>query len=110
MTKGEPPFTIGLEEEYLLVDKESRALIIEPPKSLIGEAEELLGDLTKIKLTPNDFGTASGVLYTARGRIHRKATTFIVDRRGHIALRQIGSYQWDSPAMVEQFRPFLADD
>lgn len=37
-------------------------------------------------------------------------TTFIVDRQGRIALQQIGSYQWDSPAMIEQFRPFLADD
>ncbi len=37
-------------------------------------------------------------------------TTFIVDRQGRIALRQIGSYSWDSPAMIEQFRSFLADD
>lgn len=39
-----PPFTIGVEEEYLLVDKESRALVIDPPQSLIGECEEILGD------------------------------------------------------------------
>jgi peroxiredoxin len=37
-------------------------------------------------------------------------TTFIVDRQGRIALRQLGSFSWDSPAMIEQFRPFLADD
>lgn len=43
MTRNEPEFTIGVEEEYLLVDKESRGLIADPPKSLIGECEELLG-------------------------------------------------------------------
>ena len=37
-------------------------------------------------------------------------TTFIIDRQGGLALRQIGSYHWDSPAMIEQFRPLLADD
>jgi glutamate---cysteine ligase / carboxylate-amine ligase len=39
----EPEFTIGVEEEYLLVDRESRALIIDPPQSLIGECEERCG-------------------------------------------------------------------
>lgn len=38
-----PEFTIGVEEEYLLVDKETRALVVDPPKSLIGECEELCG-------------------------------------------------------------------
>ncbi len=37
-------------------------------------------------------------------------TTFIVDRQGRIALQQLGSYAWDSPAMIEQFRTLLADD
>ena len=44
MTTDEPPFTMGVEEEYLLVDKETRALVIDPPQSLIGECEELVGD------------------------------------------------------------------
>ena len=41
MNQAEPPFTIGVEEEYLLVDKETRGLVIDPPKSLIGECDEL---------------------------------------------------------------------
>ena len=44
MTHNEPQFTLGVEEEFLLVDKETRALVIEPPKSLISECEELLGE------------------------------------------------------------------
>jgi carboxylate-amine ligase len=43
MNRVEPQFTIGVEEEYLLVDKETRGLVVDPPKSLIGECEELCG-------------------------------------------------------------------
>jgi carboxylate-amine ligase len=38
-----PTFTIGVEEEYLLVDQESRAPIIDPPRSLMTEFKERLG-------------------------------------------------------------------
>ena len=43
MAKGEPAFTLGVEEEYLLVDKDTRALIIDPPEELMAEAEERCG-------------------------------------------------------------------
>jgi carboxylate-amine ligase len=43
MRPVEPELTIGVEEEYLLVDRETRALIIDPPQSLIGECEERCG-------------------------------------------------------------------
>jgi len=43
MLHTKPEFTIGVEEEYLLVDKETRALVVDPPKSLIGECEDLCG-------------------------------------------------------------------
>jgi carboxylate-amine ligase len=36
-------FTIGVEEEYLLVDKETRALVVDPPASLMQECEERCG-------------------------------------------------------------------
>lgn len=39
----EPSFTLGVEEEYLLVDKETRALVIDPPETLMAEAEEKCG-------------------------------------------------------------------
>lgn len=42
--KDEPAFTIGVEEEYLLVDKETKALVIDPPQTLMAEAEELCGE------------------------------------------------------------------
>ena len=37
-----PDFTIGIEEEYLLVDKESRDLAHEPPAALLAKCEEAL--------------------------------------------------------------------
>ena len=43
MSRNEPAFTIGVEEEYLLVDKETRALVVDPPKTLMAEAEEKCG-------------------------------------------------------------------
>ena len=40
---NEPSFTLGVEEEYLLVDKETRALVIDPPDTLMEEAVEKCG-------------------------------------------------------------------
>ncbi|MEE8293046.1 MAG: glutamate-cysteine ligase family protein, partial [Kiloniellales bacterium] len=42
MSNQEPSFTIGIEEEYLLVDKETRALVVDPPDSLMKECEAKL--------------------------------------------------------------------
>jgi carboxylate-amine ligase len=39
MKRREPEFTLGVEEEYLLVDKETRALVVDPPQSLMAECE-----------------------------------------------------------------------
>ena len=44
VTRNKPEFTIGVEEEYLLVDKETRALVVDPPTSLITECEEVIGE------------------------------------------------------------------
>ena len=44
MTLDEPQFTLGIEEEYLLVDKETRSLVVDPPESLLSECKELLGN------------------------------------------------------------------
>lgn len=39
MSKSEPDFTIGIEEEYLLVDKDSRDLVHDAPQDLMDECE-----------------------------------------------------------------------
>ena len=43
MARNEPTFTIGVEEEYLLVDKETRSLVVDLPSTLMAEAEEKCG-------------------------------------------------------------------
>lgn len=43
MNTSEPAFTIGVEEEYLLVDKETRGLVIDPPDTLMAEAKAKCG-------------------------------------------------------------------
>ncbi len=48
--RAEPAFTIGVEEEYLLVDKESRALVIDTPQTLMAEAEEKCGSQVSSEL------------------------------------------------------------
>ena len=42
MTVEEPPFTIGIEEEYFLVERESGAAIRESPPAMLAECEALL--------------------------------------------------------------------
>ena len=43
MTGDEPSFTIGIEEEYLLVNRETRDLAADPPPELAVALEEALG-------------------------------------------------------------------
>ena len=42
MTTPEPSFTIGIEEEYLLVDKETRDIASDPPRALMAACEAAL--------------------------------------------------------------------
>ena len=44
MAPKEPAFTIGIEEEYLLVDRETRDLCAEPPPAMMAECEKRLTD------------------------------------------------------------------
>ena len=44
MSLPEPSFSIGIEEEYMLVDRETRDLVSEPPPSMMAICEAQLGD------------------------------------------------------------------
>ena len=41
----DPPFTVGIEEEYLLVDLKTRDLANDPPHGLVEEAQQLCGGM-----------------------------------------------------------------
>jgi len=59
--RSEPAFTIGVEEEYLLVDKETRALVIDPPTTLMAEAEEKCGSQVTSELLRSQIEIGSKV-------------------------------------------------
>jgi carboxylate-amine ligase len=61
MPRNEPAFTIGVEEEYLLVDKETRALVIDPPATLMEEAEEKCGSQVTSELLRSQIEVGSKV-------------------------------------------------
>ena len=44
MATPEPSFTVGIEEEYLLVDKETRDLVVDPPQALMEACRTALGE------------------------------------------------------------------
>ena len=60
----EPAFTVGVEEEYLLVDKETRALVIDPPETLMAEAEELCGPQVASELLRSQIEVGTKVCQT----------------------------------------------
>ena len=87
MSKTGPQFTVGVEEEYLLVDKETRALIIDPPKSLIGECEELCGSQVTSELLRSQIEVGTKVcnnLQEAREDLAKLRSNIIevADRHG----------------------------
>lgn len=66
MNPVEPEFTIGVEEEYLLVDLESRALIVDPPQSLIGECEERIGGQVTSELLRSQIEVGTRVCHSVQ--------------------------------------------
>jgi carboxylate-amine ligase len=59
--RKEPTFTIGVEEEYLLVDKETRGLVVDPPQSLLSECEAELGGQVTTELLQSQIEVGTRV-------------------------------------------------
>ena len=66
MAVNEPTFTIGIEEEYLLVDKETRSLVVDPPQSLMAEAEELCGPQVTSELLRSQIEVGTKVCHSVQ--------------------------------------------
>ena len=87
MKRSEPPFTLGIEEEYLLVDKETRGLVVDPPQSLIGECEQLCGSQVTTELLRSQIEVGTKVcnnVQEARADLARLRRVIIevADRHG----------------------------
>jgi len=61
-----PEFTVGIEEEYLLVDKETRSLLVDPPQTLMAEAEELCGAQVSSELLQSQIEIGTKVCHSVQ--------------------------------------------
>ena len=66
MKHTEPPFTIGVEEEYLLVDKETRALVADPPEGLMQECEKRCGGQVTSELLRSQIEIGTRVCHSVQ--------------------------------------------
>ena len=64
MSVPEPSFTIGIEEEYLLVDPETRGLAIDPPDTMFEECEARFKELVKPEFLKSQIEVATRVCET----------------------------------------------
>lgn len=113
-----PSFTIGIEEEYLLVDPVTRNLITEAPPSMLPECEKLLeGQVTPEFLQSQiEVGTrVCGSLAEARAELARLRRT-VIDVAEHHGLAVIAASThpfalWDTqqPTQKERYAVIARD-
>ncbi|MEQ8665765.1 MAG: carboxylate-amine ligase [Rhodospirillales bacterium] len=66
-----PPFTIGIEEEYHLVDLESRGIAVSPPRELFDACSDALGDNVSHEFKASQIEIGTPVCASiAEGRDH----------------------------------------
>lgn len=82
---NEPAFTLGVEEEYLLVDRATRDIAREPPASLIGEVETRLAALGLAGQASPEFLRAQIEVQTRVCRSAGEARGELVRLRGAVA-------------------------
>ncbi len=87
MASDAPEFTVGIEEEYLLVDKETRSLLIDPPQTLMAEAEELCGSQVTSELLQSQIEIGTKVCHSIQEAHEdlahlRRSVIDVADRHG----------------------------
>lgn len=75
MALSEPSFTLGIEEEYLLVDKTTRDLVADPPERLLEDCQHAL----------ETVGQVSPEFLRAQMEVGTKVCTSIAEARGQLA-------------------------
>ena len=93
MTMHEPSFTIGVEEEYLLVDKETRDLASEAPEEIIQECEELAEGQVSPELMRSQIEIGTQVCHDmaeVRSEL-RRLRSMVVDVADHYGLAPIAA-------------------
>ena len=80
MTRDQPQFTLGVEEEYLLVDLETRGLVVDPPKSVLSGCKKVLGKQVSTELLRSQIEVGTKVcknVQEARADLARLRSTVI---------------------------------
>lgn len=62
--KKDPPFTLGIEEEYLLVDPVTRDLVAEPPADLLAACDKAAGGRVRPEFLRSQIEVGTGVCQT----------------------------------------------
>ena len=81
-------FTLGVEEEYLLVDKETGALVVDPPDSLMNACEDRLGEQVASELLRSQIEIGTKVCHNVQEAREdlcrlRKAVIEVADDHGY---------------------------
>ena len=93
MDASAEPITIGIEEEYLLVDVETRSLAVRPPPRFMEQCKEILGDKVTHEFLRSqvEIGTAvCGTVADARAEITALRRTIAAAAAEH-GMRMIAS-------------------
>jgi len=67
MTGGAPPLTLGIEEEYLLVDRDSREVVTDPPPQMLEECRRRIADLVRPEFLTSQIEVGTPVCSDIRG-------------------------------------------
>ncbi len=89
----EPSFTVGIEEEYLLVDKVSRNLITDCPPNMFSDCESLLEGQVTPEFLQSQIEVGSRVMHTlpeAHDELARLRTT-VAEVAGHYGMAIIAA-------------------
>ena len=104
MTLKGPEFTLGVEEEYLLVNKETRGLAVDPPKTLLSECEEILGGQVTTELLRSQIEVGTKVCKNI-GEVREDLSMLrrtIIDVAGRHGLAPIASSTHPFSSWTEQ--------
>jgi len=114
----EPGFTVGIEEEYLLVDRETMELVSDPPPSIMAECERLTPRQISPELLRSQIEVGTRVCATmaeARADLARLRRV-VIEASGHEGLSPIaasthpfGHWTEQKHTPVERYRDLTAE-
>jgi carboxylate-amine ligase len=101
----EPTFTIGIEEEYMLVDKDSRDLISHAPETMLAECEALLQGQVSPEFLQCQIEVGTRICDTlgeARDDLaYLRRTVASVAARHNLAVVAVSTHPFGKPSQLE---------